>query len=291
MNVLFEGAAIFSPLIPQDVLRLWGAHGGTMASGEHKASYVFCRDCHDPWFYKLHRRAVPVFHADWISESISWNIALPVKNYILNGGRGCDENALSSEDSQATVCVREDHNSPVQNSQEPPSSQTVVDPTVGTTCTVAMITKRKGSPEADVDRRPSGRPWKTVRISDSSCGAEAVPASTPNARKSKQKVRRAQGTPYLDLCKMKTVSSKSKRALDSELEYEALDASGARKIADASAELCCTMRSSDEDSPRISVCLALDILRDIPVGDAVRFKPGQLHEGKEFRCRFVPQNL
>lgn len=174
-----------------------------------------------------------------------------------------------------------------------------------------MITKRKGSPEADVDRRPSGRPWKTVRISDSSCGAEAVPASTPNARKSKQKVRRAQGTPYLDLCKMKTVSSKSKRALDSELEYEALDASGARKIAcvgfiytsacsyswcrmtfsDASAELCCTMRSSDEDSPRISVCLALDILRDIPVGDAVRFKPGQLHEGKEFRCRFVPQNL
>lgn len=75
--------------------------------------------------------------------------------------------------------------------------------------------------------QPSGRPRKIVRISDFSCGAEAVPASTPQAKRSKQKARRVQGTPYLDLRKMVS----SKRANEPNLDYEALDASGARKIA------------------------------------------------------------
>ncbi|EPS94338.1 hypothetical protein FOMPIDRAFT_1055155 [Fomitopsis schrenkii] len=260
-----------------------------MASGELKASYVFCRDRHDPWFSKLHRRAVPVFHADWISDSISWNIALPVKSYLLNGCRDNSAKALSSEDSQATVCVPEDSNSLAQDEQEPPSSQTLAGFPEGSTCTAAAATatKRKSSPEADVDMQPSGRPRKIVRISDFSCGAEAVPASTPQAKRSKQKARRVQGTPYLDLRKMVS----SKRANEPNLDYEALDASGARKIATASAELRRAMESSGDDSPRTSVCLALDILRDIPVENAVRFKPGQLHDGKEFRCRFVSQEF
>ena len=59
----------------------------------------------------------------------------------------------------------------------------------------------------------------------------------------------------------------------------------------ASAELRRAMKSTDGSSPRISVSLALDILRDIPVDNTVRLKPGQLHNGKEFRCQFVSQDV
>lgn len=171
---------------------------------------------------------------------------------------------------------------------------------------MTVPTKRKGSPEADT--QPPERPRKSVRISDFSCGAEVAPASTPHAKRSKQKEE--QRTPYLDLRKM----ASSKRATNPDLEYEALDASGARKIAwvfypllkgspidyeqwsrtvssAASAEVRRAMESAVGGSPRISVSLALEILRDIPVDNVVRFKPGQRHEGKEFRCRFVSQDV
>ena len=59
----------------------------------------------------------------------------------------------------------------------------------------------------------------------------------------------------------------------------------------ASAELCRAMESSGDHSPLISVSLALDILRDIPVDDAVRFKPGQTHMGNRFSCQFVSQKV
>ena len=59
----------------------------------------------------------------------------------------------------------------------------------------------------------------------------------------------------------------------------------------ASAELCRAMKSAEGAGPRLTVSLALEILRDIPVDNVVRFKPGQRHEGKEFRCRFVSQDV
>lgn len=135
-----------------------------------------------------------------------------------------DTNPLPTEDSQATVCAPEDTRTLAQDEQEPSSSQTLACSTVESTCT-AMTTKRKGSPE--VDLQLSERPRKTVRISDFSCGAEAAPASTPHAKRTKQEEQRAQKTPYLDLRKM----TSSKRATESGLDYEPLDASGARKIA------------------------------------------------------------
>ena len=202
----------------------------------------------------------------WISDSILWNIALPVKGYILDGmhsrseqphelidtcaGR-CDDhaNTLPSEDSQATVCVPEESQTSGQDEQQPPSSQNLTCSVTESTCTATTTTvKRKGPPEIDV--QPPVRPRKNVRISEFSCGAEAVPASTPHVKRSKKKEQRQQGTPYLDLRKM----TSSKKAANSALEYEALDASGARKIAYVSSY---SLRLATVDDSRRRVHAAL----------------------------------
>ncbi|KZT68668.1 hypothetical protein DAEQUDRAFT_727541 [Daedalea quercina L-15889] len=240
---------------------------------------------------------VQVFHMSWIEDSVAWGFLLPVSGYLLDGTRrggihsfGADEphvinrhnlssvTTLPAEDSQATLCVTEDNMTVAQDEQEPSISQTLVCSAMDSTSTITI--RRKSSPE--LDSQQLRRPRKSIRILDFIRGADAPYSPTPRTTRSGKREPRIRCTPYLDLRKM-TRPTKAPS-----LKYEALDASGARMISTASAELIQAMEDgSDEDHPRISVSLALDILRDVPTNNAVRFIPGKHCRGKEFRCKLI----
>ncbi|TFY67613.1 hypothetical protein EVJ58_g1527 [Rhodofomes roseus] len=205
----------------------------------------------------------------WISDSAAWNFLRPINGYLLDGRRTLGSSNLPGEDSQATLCVSED-NIP-QEEQEPPSSQTLIDPSISLT----TATKRKSSPVWDAES--SRRPRKTVRMAGFDQDRNCILSSTPVTKQPTKRERRAKTTPYLDLRKVNAPKKLSS------LEYEALDETGSRKIAAASYDL---RQAMEKSNTRVSVATALGILCDVPTDNAVQFVPGLRHKGKEFRCKF-----
>ncbi|KAH9930267.1 uncharacterized protein B0H18DRAFT_994090 [Fomitopsis serialis] len=294
---LFQGTALLSPFVPRRVQDLWGAyrssyphldrqqyicvpgaHGGAVATGDRKATHVFCRDMEDPWLPKLLHRAIPVFHMKWINDSVAWGFLRPINHYVLDGRRRSRSSILPGEDSQATLCASEDSILQDEQLEDLPSSQTLVDFAASST----TVAKRKGSPEGGMFS--SGRPRKTARIAHFDHEADSITSSTPHTKHSAKTGRRTKATPYLDLRRVAASAGASA------LEYEPLGGFGARKVAAASSELRQLMEDSDASRPRVSVAVALNILCDVPTDNAVKFIPGHIHEGKDFRCKFVSRS-
>ncbi|OSC96849.1 hypothetical protein PYCCODRAFT_1217796 [Trametes coccinea BRFM310] len=257
---LFDGQAWFSPRVPARVRYIWTSNGGSCAGPQlsaMRATYVFCDGIDDPWFHKLYERSFAVFHWLWISAVADAQFRVPISKYTIDGFEELSPPAYSQFSPHRTDLEGQEY------SQNTPK---------GWTCESKLSSK----PLPDT-RRCVTRPLSEEESKD-------VPSPSPVAQRS-----RVRSTPFVDLRRRSSKSTRSRAIRIQPLEYAAMSSkSQSRQVGPPGA---LKARSSDafHDTVHqaIPVSVALESLSSISVDSVTQFVPGSVHLGKEFRCFYV----
>ncbi|KAI0648576.1 hypothetical protein C8Q79DRAFT_581708 [Trametes meyenii] len=264
---LFAGEAWFSPCVPVNVKKDWSTHGGRLwkdACHVGTTVYLFCDGYDDPWFQKLHRRSLAVFHWTWIPAVIDAQLRLPIAPYAING----------------RVPSRLD---------EPPA------PEYSSMILQVTHLSRKNSPEdtrGDIIRHDPHKPIPrairppSVRLSPRGHSVQSLSPS------------RLEGSvPFVDLQRRaaREVSPLHRPApiritrhnLEPRKALTSVASSGTQDEGRTTFRRLLSAAASGQAVHAISVTTALESLRSVPTGQATMFVPGTVHLGREFRCFYV----
>ncbi|KAL4243779.1 hypothetical protein ABKN59_011822 [Abortiporus biennis] len=84
---IFNGKACFSPSVGIPIRNAWISNGGTIAQSQQektRADYYFCSGFNDNWLSGLSKSMIAVFDANWISDSLTAKLQLPLSTYVLD---------------------------------------------------------------------------------------------------------------------------------------------------------------------------------------------------------------
>ncbi|KAI9066892.1 hypothetical protein FKP32DRAFT_1644946 [Trametes sanguinea] len=256
--VLFDGQAWFSPRVPAKIKQMWSLNGGSCAGPQSRATratYVFCDGTDDPWFHKLVNRSFAVFHWVWISAVVDAHFRVPISKYAIDGSE--------------KPC-------PPAYTQLPPSTANLQGPDISQkmpqewTCESEVSTSRLSGKSS-----PLTRPLPEEDSKD-------VPLPNPAARRK----RRVRSTPYVDLRRRSSKSTRSEVIRIEPLDKAVMSKTSRSRCISVGPLGASGARSSNIRQV-IPVSVALESLGSISVDNIKQFVPGSVHLGKEFRCFYA----
>ncbi|KAI0628901.1 hypothetical protein C8Q77DRAFT_347340 [Trametes polyzona] len=277
---LFSGRAWFSPRVPLDVKKAWTIHGGSVAGGhgdDMQKAYLFCDGVNDPWFQKLCKRSMVIFHWLWIPAVVDARFRLPIAAYAI------DELTAPHLDEHAVPAYTQGSDSSLSPGLSRQKKRAPNDSCGG-----------YGTPLARTLHNPAPPSAYDIAASPSASGGSS-PADSANSSIHKRK-----SIPFVDLRRVNDGTKRPKRK-------HAKTALAASFVPE---EHVCQMPSSSdrEDRPsslglpdpvsapapgsaltlkRIPVYAALETLSFVPTREATLFVPGAVHSGREFRCFYT----